>query len=78
LTRVKDRTLDEYIEKMKLHLSKKYPHLQFNVVKRGDREAAIYYSPYSEEEDWPIIHRVGGLATDALVEGGYRIYVLPA
>jgi hypothetical protein len=77
MTRTKDRTLDYYVERIQKHLLKKYPHLRFQVERWSDREATIYYTPYSEEEDWQIIHRVGGIATDALVDANIRIWVMP-
>jgi hypothetical protein len=58
-------------------LLKRFPHLRFRVAKWSDREATIFYAPYEEEEDWPIIQRSGGISTDALVDAGYRVLVMP-
>ena len=77
MVRVKERTIDHYIERMKAHLLKKFPDLEFNVVRWSDREATVFYRPYSEAQEWPIIHRSGGIATDALVDAGYRIWIMP-
>jgi len=77
MRQAKERQIDHYIERVKAHLLKKFPYLQLHVEKWSDREATIFYTPYSEEEEWPIIHRSGGIATDALVDGGFRIYVMP-
>jgi hypothetical protein len=77
MVRVKERTIDSYIERLERHLLRRFPHLTFRVVKWSEREATIYYAPYIEEEDWPIIRRSGGISTDALVDAGYRLYVMP-
>ena len=73
----KQRPMGHYIERMKAHLLRRYPHLKFRTVVDDDRDATIYYQPYSEEDDYDIIHRVGGIATEALVDGGYRIWLMP-
>jgi hypothetical protein len=78
MVKVKEKSIDHYVEKMQAHLLRKYPDLRFEVVRRGDREATIYYAPFREEDDYPIIKRVGNIATDALLEGGYRIYIMPS
>ena len=72
-----EKDLDYYIAKVKAHLLKKFPNLEFEIDKRSDREVAIYYRPYSEEDEYPIVHRIGNIATDALVESNIRIWVLP-
>ena len=77
MTRTREKTINHYIDRVEKHLLKKFPHLQFQVEKWSDREVTIFYTPYSEEEDWPIIQCVGGITTDALVEAGFRIYVMP-
>ena len=78
MVKAKEKSLDYYIEKMQSHLLKKYPDLHFEVSRRSDHEATIYYSPYKEEDDYPIIKRIGNIATDALVDGGYKIHITPA
>jgi len=47
------------------------------IVKRSDHEAVIYFSTDDEEQEYPIIKRAGNLRTNALIENGYRIYMLP-
>jgi hypothetical protein len=78
MVRAKQKTLAEYVEKIKSHLLKRYPALEFEVVKWNDTDATLYYRPYSEDDEYPIVKRWGNLATDALIEGGYHIYVIPA
>ena len=78
MTRIKQKDLDYYIDRVESHLKKRYPDLQFEVVKFSNREATIYYKPHIEEEDFPIIHRAGGILTDALVESDIRIWIHPA
>ena len=78
MVRVKEKTIEEYIERLQRHLLKRYPDLQFEVVKWSDTEAAVYYRPYAEQEDFAIIHRASTVTTDALVDCGFSIHVGPA
>jgi hypothetical protein len=73
----KSKTVDQYINRIEKHVLKRFPHLMFRVEKWSDREATIYYTPYVEEEDVPIIERVGGIATDAIVDSNIRIWIMP-
>jgi hypothetical protein len=73
----KAKPIDYYIRKIEAHLAKKYPELEFEVVKRSDREAIIWYRPYSEEDSYPIIKRAGNLLTDAIIDG-FTIHLMPA
>ena len=72
------QTLDQFVSRVKTRLLKHYPALEFEVVTWNDRDATIYYRPYSEEDEYPIVRLAGGIATDALVEHGYHIYVIPS
>ena len=78
MVQVKHKTLDDYVERIKAHILKRYPMLEFEVVKWNERDATVYYRPYSEENEYPIVERSANLTTDALIEGGYHIYVIPA
>jgi len=78
MVRAKEKTIDEYIERLQGHLLKRYPGLQFEVVKWSDTEAAVYYGPYADEDDFAIIHRASSVTTDALVDSGFSIHVSPA
>ena len=73
----KPRTLEHYIDRIERHLLKRFPHLQFRIEKWSVREATIFYMPYVEEGDVPIIERVGGIATDAIVDSNIRLWVMP-
>ena len=72
------KPIDHYLEKIQARLHRKYPHLHFEVVRQDDREAFIHYTPFVEAEDWDIIKMSSGIATDAMVDAGYRIWVQPA
>lgn len=74
----KRKPLEYYVEKIEKHLLKKFPQLEFELVKHDDREATIYYRPFSEETDSAIVRRTGGIATDALVDDDYNIHIQPA
>jgi len=78
MVRVKEKTIDDYIGRLQSHLLKKYPNLTFDVTKWSEREATVYYRPYSDETDFPIIHRASSVTTDALVDAGFHIHVTPA
>ncbi len=71
------KSIDNYVARIQAHILKRYPSLQMEVVRRSDTEAVIYFSADNEEQEYPIIKRAGNLATDALVEMGFRIHVLP-
>jgi hypothetical protein len=73
----KEKAMGYYIERLERHLSKRFPHLRFRVENWSDQEATVFYSPYVEEEDLPIIHRSGDILTDALVDAGLRIWIMP-
>jgi uncharacterized alpha/beta hydrolase family protein len=77
MVKVKERTLDTYIDRMMSRLLKRYPTLEFEVVKWSDGEATLYYRPYSEDAEYPIIKTAGSVATDAVIDG-FRLYVIPA
>jgi hypothetical protein len=78
MVRVKTNQIEHYIDKIEAHLLKRYPGLTFCVVHEGEGEATIYYRPYKEEDDYPILKRAGGIAADALIEAGYKIHIQPA
>jgi hypothetical protein len=78
MVRAREKTIEDYMERLERHLLKKYPALEFDVVKWSEREAAVYYRPYSEEDDFAIIHRASTVTTDALVDSGFSIHVGPA
>jgi hypothetical protein len=77
MAKVKEKSMDYYIEQIESHLLKKYPDLQFKMVKLNDRKASIHYTPYVEDELFSIVHRAGNLMADAIVDAGYSILVLP-
>jgi hypothetical protein len=54
MVKAKEKTLDTYIDRMTSRLLKRYPTLEFEVVKWSDREATLYYRPYSENAEYPI------------------------
>jgi len=78
MTKAIDKDVDYYVAKVESRLRKRYPKLQFEVERLSDHEVVIYYSPYSEEDEYPIVHRVGSIATDALVDSNIRIWVHPS
>ena len=41
MIRTKEKSLDDYIEKMEAHLLEKFPDLKFEVAKWNDRDASI-------------------------------------
>ena len=56
---------------------KKYPALRFEIEKRSDREAFLYFfSTEPIDNGYEMSKAAGGVATDALVDAGYRIYVI--
>jgi hypothetical protein len=77
MVRTKEKTIDDYISRIEKHLLRKYPQLEFEPVKWSECEATVYYRPYSADDAYAIIHRIADIATDALVDSGFRIYVIP-
>jgi hypothetical protein len=77
MVKAKEKTLDTYIDRVKSRLLKRYPTLEFEVVKWSDREATLYYRPYSDDDAYSIIKTVGNVVTDAVIDG-FRLYVIPA
>lgn len=78
MVRTVDRTIDDYIQRLEARLLRKHPDLEFETIKWSEQEATVYYRPYSEQDDFEIIHRASSVTTDALVDSGYRILVTPA
>jgi len=77
MVKAKEKTLETYIDRMKSRLLKRYPTLEFEVVKWSDREATLYYRSYSDDDAYPIIKTIGNVVTDAVIDG-FRLYVIPA
>jgi hypothetical protein len=77
MPKAKYKTIDNYVSRIEAHLLRKFPGLQFDVLKFGDREATLLYAP-TLQDVYPVIERASEIATEALVEGGYRIHVRPA
>lgn len=72
------RPIEHYVEKMQTYVLKKFPHLEFEVVKYSETEATVFYRPYSEDDDYATLHRAGKVGMDALLDAGYRIHFQPA
>lgn len=72
------KPIEHYIEKMQAHLLKKFPHLEFEVVKYNDNEATVFYRPYREEEDDIILRRAGTIGMQAVADAECLIYIQPA
>jgi hypothetical protein len=73
------KPIEAYVEKIKKHLLRKYPHMTFETVRLADDDVYLYFdnfepSDYSHE----VIHRASAIAVDALVEADYAISVFPA
>jgi hypothetical protein len=77
VVRAREKTIDHYVDRLERHLVKQFPHLRFRVKKWSEREATVYYEPYLEEEDVAITHQAGGVLTDALVDAGLRVWLMP-
>jgi hypothetical protein len=71
------KSRDYYIERIEKHLLKKYPGMRFEIESISDSEAYIYCYPTEPTEDtYEITKRAGNIVTDALVDDGYRFYVM--
>lgn len=73
------RTIDSYIERAKAKMLRKYPELQFEVKRRSPEEAFLFfYGPYDTDNDGVrMLDAAGDVMSDAVVNEGYLLYVLP-
>jgi hypothetical protein len=78
-TRTKKKPIEHYIERAKTKLLKYYPELQFEVRKRSEDEAYLYFfGPYDMAEDgYEMLKKTGYIMSDAAIEGSYLLYVTP-
>jgi hypothetical protein len=73
----KTRPREYYIDRIKAHLLKKYPGMEFEVDHVDERETFVYcYPRVPMEGTYAVTERAGNIVTDALVDDGYRIYVM--
>jgi hypothetical protein len=75
----KIRTIDTYIERAKARMLKKYPNLEFEIWKRTEDEAFLFFhGPYDTDEyGYQMLKTAGGVMTDAVVDEGFLLYVMP-
>ncbi len=78
MVRTKEKTIDYYVEKVEKRLLRKYPHLEFRVERWNDSGATVYYSPYAEEDEYPIIKQASSVIAEALEDDQFQIYIIPS
>ena len=72
------KPIEYYLERIKKHLLKKYPNLRFETDFIDPQEVYLYFRfDEPREETYSVTKRAGNIATDALVDAGYSIYVTP-